>query len=270
MSAPERNIVRPPAVADLFYPGDRQELTRQVERFLAVPPPPTNPAPKASIVPHAGYVYSGLTAAHAYKALSARTEPPKRIVVIGPCHRIAISGIALPPMSAFATPLGQIELDRNALAELSALPGVCFREAAHAQEHSLEVQLPFLQVLFGNDFRLVPLVVGEAEPELIAQVLDTVWGGDETCVIVSSDLSHYHNYKTAQALDSGTVARILALLRIEGEDACGAVPINGLLALARRKGLKARLLDLRNSGDTAGDKNRVVGYAAFAFDETKP
>lgn len=268
MSAPLRQMIRPPAVAGLFYPAEADELRNQVESLLAAVGQPSR-APKAVISPHAGYIYSGQTAAHAYRALSARKTPPSRVVLIGPCHRVAISGLALPTSSAFETPLGKLEVDRGALAELAELPGVSIDESAHAREHSLEVQLPFLQVVFGAGFRIVPLVVGDATVETVAAALDRVWDADDTVVVVSSDLSHFHSYKSAQAMDTGTTARILARLPVEYDDACGAQPINALLALARRKSLAPRLLDLRNSGDTAGDKDRVVGYAAFSFEETE-
>lgn len=270
MSAHPRHMIRPPAVAGLFYPDEADELRRQIDGFLAATAQAALPAPKAVISPHAGYLYSGQTAAHAFRALGLRNSPPSRVVVIGPCHRVPLSGIALPSASFFATPLGEIELDRDTFETLAEQPEVSVDDTAHAQEHSLEVQLPFLQVLFGEHFRLLPLVVGDSTTEAVAQVLEKVWGDDETVIVVSSDLSHYHSYKTAQAMDTGTVARILARLPIEYGDACGALPINALLAQARRKALRPRLLDMRNSGDTAGDKTRVVGYAAFGFDETQP
>lgn len=269
MPAHPRHMIRPPAVAGLFYPDEASELRRQVDDFLAATPQASPPAPKAVISPHAGYVYSGQTAAHAFRALSVRSRPPSRVVLIGPCHRVALAGIALPSAQAFATPLGEIELDRKAIEALVDIPEVSINDTAHAQEHSLEVQLPFLQALFGDNFRLIPIAVGDTTTEAVAQVLEKVWGDDETLIVVSSDLSHYHSYKTAQAMDTGTVARILASLPIEYGDACGALPINALLALTRRKTLRPRLLDMRNSGDTAGDKTRVVGYAAFGFDEVQ-
>ena len=263
--------VRPPAVAGLFYAGEAGALQRELDDALAQARPvsPGEPAgpPKALIVPHAGYIYSGPVAASAYRRLDALRGRVCRVVLLGPCHRVPVRGLALPGVDAFATPLGQVPIDREAVAVLADLPQVVVSAAAHAREHSLEVQLPFLQRAL-DEFTLVPLAVGDATPAEVAEVLERLWGGDETLVLISSDLSHYHGYAEAQAIDGATVTAILggaAGSALDHEQACGATPIAGLLQVAHRRGLVPRLLDLRNSGDTAGDRSRVVGYAAIAF-----
>jgi hypothetical protein len=221
--------------------------------------------PKALIVPHAGYIYSGTTAAQAYAQLATVRQSIRRVVLLGPVHRVPVRGLALPGADYFASPLGQIEIDQDAVAVIRSLRQVVISPAAHAQEHSLEVQLPFLQLALDN-FKLLPLAVGDATPAEVAQVLDVLWGGDETLVVISSDLSHFLPYATAQTVDSETVQDIMQLEPIlNHQQACGATPVNGLLLAARRHHLQPHLLGLCNSGDTAGDKGRVVGYAALAF-----
>ncbi|KAF0163281.1 MAG: hypothetical protein FD157_3151 [Rhodocyclaceae bacterium] len=275
---------RPPAVAGMFYPGDPASLQNELATCLAVAVPrsgspgtqggaaPTfEPAApgllKAVIVPHAGYIYSGGTAGHAYALLAPLAGRIKRVVLLGPCHRVSVRGLAAPTVQAFATPLGSIPLDRAALDALADLPQVVASDDAHAQEHSLEVQLPFLQTVLGQ-FELVPLAVGQASSGEVAQVLDRLWGGPETLIVISSDLSHFHTYHEAQAIDKATAEHILALDQLTSFDqACGALPINGLLALARKRGLRIERVAQCNSGDTAGDKSRVVGYASFALYE---
>ncbi len=258
-------VVRRPAVAGMFYPGSTAELSSTVEGLLREVPPFSGPAPKAVIAPHAGYVYSGPTAAIAFRALTA---PVRRIVLLGPAHHVAVEGLALPGADAFATPLGEVLVDAEAVEAVSRLPQVSVSAAAHAPEHSLEVELPFLQTLF-PDARLLPLVVGDADGEEVAEVIERVWGGPETVVVISSDLSHFLSYEAARQADRRTADEILALEGpLHSRQACGARPINGLLVAARRRGLVPELLDLRNSGDTAGDRGRVVGYGAFSFQET--
>ena len=223
--------------------------------------------PKAVIVPHAGYVYSGPVAAAAYALLAPARGVITRVVLLGPAHRVGFSGLALSSADHFATPLGRVPVDRAAVEQLSGLPQVQVLDAAHAHEHSLEVQLPFLQEVL-CDFTVVPLVVGDAEPEEVGAVLDRLWGGPETLIVVSSDLSHYHDYETARRLDRATSQAVEALASeaIGHDQACGRNPIIGLLHVARKKGLTARTVDLRNSGDTAGARDRVVGYGAYVFD----
>ncbi|MTW20148.1 AmmeMemoRadiSam system protein B [Allochromatium palmeri] len=263
--------IRQPAVADRFYPGDPAELRRMLDALLAEPHPSTSfqPGtipPKALIVPHAGYIYSGPIAATAYATLAAVRGQIQRVVLLGPSHRLPFVGLAASSADVFATPLGPIPIDQAAVERALTLPQVQRLDAAHAQEHSLEVQLPFLQQVL-DDFTLVPLVVGEATPESVAEVLDLLWGGPETLIVVSSDLTHYLDYRTAQRIDAATSEAIEALRpeSIGYDQACGRAPLNGLLTLARRRGLRAETLDLRNSGDTAGSRDQVVGYGAYAF-----
>ncbi len=257
---------RPAAVAGVFYPGDAGELAGTIRSLLTgTAANPEALSPKALIVPHAGYVYSGPIAATAYALLAPLRSMIRRVVLLGPAHRVAVRGLSLPGVEAFSTPLGLIPLDLDVIEQLHALPQITTRSAAHAEEHSLEVQLPFLQLAL-DSFQLVPLVVGDATAEEVAEVLETLWGGPETLIVISSDLSHYHPYESAQRLDGDTCRHIVNLQFLTShEQACGATPINGLVLAARRHGLAPRLLDLRNSGDTAGDRARVVGYAAFAF-----
>lgn len=260
--------VRPAAVAGMFYPSAPAMLAASVRACLdeAVRTPAAHPAgPKALIVPHAGLVYSGPIAAGAYARLAQGRGVIRRVVILGPAHRVAVRGLALPSVRAFATPLGTVEVDREAITALAGLPQVVESDAAHALEHSLEVQLPFLQTLL-DQFRIVPFAVGAATSHEVAEVIDRLWGGPETLIVVSSDLSHYHGYAEARAIDRASVERILSLDgSLDHEQACGATPINGLIESARRRGLEPELIDLRNSGDTAGDRSRVVGYASFAF-----
>lgn len=259
--------VRAPAVAGLFYPGDSAALSRSVEQLLERAPAATGPVPKALIAPHAGYIYSGPIAASAYALLAPARGVIKRVVLLGPTHRVAVRGLALPDVDRFMTPLGPVRIDTAAREALLHLPHVVVSDAAHALEHSIEVHLPFLQTVL-DDFELVPLAVGDADATEVAAVLDALWGGPETLIVVSSDLSHYLSYRDAQTADQATADAILALRSdIDHEHACGATPVCGLALSARGRHLKPQLLDLRNSGDTAGDKARVVGYAAFAFYE---
>lgn len=263
--------IRPAAVAGTFYPGDPSALAAGVATYLAEAraEPGDARVPKAIIAPHAGYVYSGPIAGSIYARLAPLAGKVRRVVLAGPAHRVPVAGVAVPAARAFASPLGTVALDLEAIEAIRKLPFVEVSDRAHALEHSLEVHLPFLQSVLG-DFLLVPLVVGDAAPAEMAALLEALWGGDETLVVVSSDLSHYLPYEAARRRDGDTARSILALdAHLAPEDACGAAPINGLLDLARRRGLEARLVDLRNSGDTAGDRDRVVGYGAFAFHEVR-
>jgi MEMO1 family protein len=256
---------RPAAVAGRFYPADAPALRAAVRACLPASAG-TSAAPKILLVPHAGYVYSGPIAGAGYACLARAAGRIRRVVLLGPTHRVAVRGMAIPSVAAFHTPLGPVPLDTDLLAELAALPDVVRSDVAHAQEHALEVQLPFLQQLLG-DFRLAPVAVGQVDPRAVDRLLEQVWGGDETLIVISSDLSHYLPYADAQTRDRATVARVLALDPwLSHDEACGATPLAGALIAARRHGLRPRLLDLRNSGDTAGDRDRVVGYAAVAFE----
>ncbi len=260
--------IRPAAIAGMFYPGKPDVLARNVDALLAAATPAATIAvPKAIIAPHAGYIYSGPIAASIYALIAPARTRIKRVVVLGPTHRVAIHGIALPGVNAFATPLGNIAIDAGAVKQLMALPYVGVSAEAHRQEHSLEVHLPFLQKVI-NEFTLVPLAVGRATAQQVASVIDMLWGGEETLIVISSDMSHYLPYAEAQATDNATAEEILALRTdLNHHQACGATPVIGLNLLAQQRGLKAQLIDLRNSGDTAGDKARVVGYGSFAYYE---
>jgi AmmeMemoRadiSam system protein B len=260
--------VRKAAVAGTFYPGNSHALAEDIGRMLAdasAHHSQSAVAPKAMIVPHAGYVYSGSTAAAAYATLTQAAQTIRRVVVLGPVHRVPVRGLAAPGVEAFSTPLGEVALDMDAIASLAHLPQVTVSAAAHAMEHSLEVQLPFLQAILPH-FKLVPLAVGDASAAEVAQVLSALWGGPETLILISSDLSHFLPYAEAQATDQATMDHILQLDgSLTHTQACGATPINGLLLAARTHHLHPQLLTQCNSGDTAGDRQRVVGYGAVAF-----
>ncbi|HZV54092.1 MAG TPA: AmmeMemoRadiSam system protein B [Rhodocyclaceae bacterium] len=256
--------MRQAAVAGSFYPGDARLLRLGIDGMLA-DVAQSAVQPKAIIVPHAGYVYSGPVAARAYAVLRKSAMVIRRVVIFGPAHRVWVPGLAASSADLFETPLGRVPVDQAAVAAVAHLPQVEVNDAAHAAEHSLEVQLPFLQTVL-DDFAIVPFVVGGATPDQVAEVMELLWGGPETLIVVSSDLSHYLSYAEARQIDRATADSILARQSLgHHEQACGATPINGLMEVARRRHLTPTLLDLRNSGDTAGDKSRVVGYAAFAF-----
>lgn len=257
--------VRKAAVAGLFYPAEAGELGRTVRHLLDAARPAAE-TPKALIAPHAGYIYSGPVAASAYALLGPLRTTVSRVVLLGPAHRVPVEGLAASSADYFETPLGRVPLDRPAIERALTLPQVHLLDHAHTLEHSLEVHLPFLQEVLAS-FELVPFVVGEASPEEVGEVLELLWGGPETLIVISSDLSHYHDYATARRLDAGTSQAIEALRPqdIHYEQACGRNPVNGLLHVARRRGLQARTLDLRNSGDTAGPRDQVVGYGAYVL-----
>jgi AmmeMemoRadiSam system protein B len=259
--------IRPPAVAGLFYPREPSQLRDVVSEYLAQAPTSSGATPKALIVPHAGYIYSGSTAAAAYAQVIHRRRDIRRIVLIGPSHRVYLRGMAVPAAEAFQTPLGMVPVDLELKARLLAREWVVESDGPHASEHSLEVQLPFLQMLF-DDFTLLPLALGSVSAQAVAAALAEVWGGEETLVLVSSDLSHYLPYDAARELDSHTIAAIMRHDPIlTGEQACGCAGINGLSFLARERGLGIAEIARCNSGDTAGDRTRVVGYGAFALHE---
>lgn len=260
--------VRQPAVAGLFYPEKSAELQQVIEGLLRDAPHPETPPPKALIVPHAGYVYSGSTAAHAFATLRNQADTIRRVVLLGPSHRVGFRGIAFCSSDFYRTPLGDVPVDQSAFVAISNLPNVGLLDRAHSQEHSLEVQLPFLQKVL-HKFTVVPLVVGDVSYDDVAKVLDTLWGGDETLILISSDLSHYLDYDSASSLDARTCSAIEHCQpdAIGEDQACGRIPVKGLLALARRRNLQIETLALCNSGDTAGDRRRVVGYGAWALYE---
>lgn len=262
-------VIRRAAVAGTFYPADPVQLESQIRRYLQeIPADGGEAKPKALIAPHAGYVYSGPIAASAYARILPLRGTIRRVVLLGPCHRVAVRGLAATEADAYETPLGPVPLDREAITRAQTLPQVQIFDRSHLGEHSLEVHLPFLQVALG-EFGLVPLVVGDATAAEVGQVLDLLWGGPETLIVVSSDLSHYLDYESCQRADAATVAAIERLDAggLGREQACGRIPIAGLLHTARRRGLSVVTLDVRNSGDTAGPRDRVVGYGSWAFVE---
>lgn len=260
------SVLRYPSVAGKFYPADRQELESTITRYLALAQTRTGSGvPKAIIVPHAGYIYSGLIAATAYASLIPASSSITRVVLLGPSHFVGFNGLAVTDAERYRTPLGDVFLDTGAITQLLTLPQVSLLNQAHRDEHSLEVQLPFLQTVLKN-FILIPLVIGNASTEEIAEVLDLLWGGDETLIVISSDLSHYHDYDSARHLDNATSHAIETLQAelISQEQACGGHGIRGLIRAAATHDLHITTLDLRNSGDTAGSHDRVVGYGAYA------
>lgn len=258
--------VRPPAVAGSFYPASPTALERSVRRYLAEDGVQCTPTPVAAIVPHAGYAYSGPVAGRAYATLARSLREVKRVALFGPAHFVPFRGMALPSVDAFATPLGLVAIDHEAAARLRDNGNVIVDDAPHAPEHSLEVQLPFLQVAFGS-IRIVPVVCGDAPPEAVASALEVVAGLEGTLVLISTDLSHYHDWATARRLDEATATAVEALTpeALAPGSACGRVPLSGLLHWARQRRLRPIRIDLRNSGDTAGDRARVVGYGAWVF-----
>ncbi len=261
--------VRRAAVAGTFYPGEPHALAAELDDLLGGVPhlAPRLGYPKALIVPHAGYLYSGETAARAYDELLPARGIVRRVVVLGPVHRVPVRGLAAPGVDAFATPLGNVPVDREALRAVQDLPQVVTSEAAHALEHSLEVQLPFLQTVLGA-FAVVPFAVGTASVQEVAEVLERLWGGPETLIVISTDLSHYHAYDEAKRIDQATLERLRGFATdIDHEEACGATPLNGLLSVAKKRRMAIRLLAACNSGDTAGGKGQVVGYGALALHE---
>lgn len=264
------NQTRSPAVAGAFYADNPATLLQDVQGYLDAVTAEYDKPPKAIIVPHAGYIYSGPVAASAYKLLVPLKDKIARVVLLGPCHRVAVTGMALCSADRYSTPLGPISVDHSLDANLLNLPDVKVFDATHIPEHSLEVQLPFLQVVLG-EFELLPIVVGGASPTLVADVLDATWGGSETLIVISSDLSHYLDDPNARRSDQHACQAIESLdgAAIGDDQACGRYPIKGLLEIAKRRQMSVKTLDLRNSGDTAGPKDRVVGYGAWAFWEPR-
>ena len=258
--------VRQAAVAGLFYPDNAEELARDIQQYLDQAASSCASPPKAIIVPHAGYIYSGSTAAIAYASIRPLAKQISRVVLLGPAHRVHLRGMALPAVDYFETPLGTVAIDSGAIQQLLTLPQVQIMDAAHWQEHSLEVQLPFLQSVL-DKFSLVPIVVGDATGSEAMQVLDMLWDGPETLIVVSSDLSHYHDYSTAQYIDRSTCEAIekLDIDHIDYQQACGCNAVKGLLLSAKKRNMKVQTLALSNSGDTSGGRERVVGYGSWAF-----
>ncbi len=261
--------IRTPAVAGQFYPAEPSQLTDLIQNMLRQAKAVSPRHIKALIVPHAGFIYSGPVAATAYQTLIQQANEIKRVVLLGPSHRVGFHGIATISATEYQMPQGNIKIDRAAVNLIEVLPQVQQLDKAHEQEHSLEVQLPFLQLVLGTTFNLVPLVVGDCPANQVAEVLELLWGGQETLIVISSDLSHCQSYQLAQQQDQQTSESILSLSpeNIHYEDACGRNPVNGLLLAAKSHHLKPALVDLRNSGDTAGPRDRVVGYGAYLFSD---
>ena len=257
--------IRPPAVAGPFYPAQPERLREMVRGFMEHAVPAAAGLPHAIIAPHAGYPYSGPVAAVAYAQITAGREQIRRVVLLGPAHRVRVQGLAASSAAAWQTPLGDVALDQETIQTLLALPHVTIHDEAHVPEHGLEVQLPFLQTIL-DTFQLVPFVLGNAPAAAVAEVLHHFLDDPDTLLVISSDLSHYHPYEVAHRLDKATAQAIEALRPLAVGQACGRTPINGLLQLAREQGWRASTLDLRNSGDTAGPRDQVVGYGAFRFD----
>ncbi|WP_456408396.1 AmmeMemoRadiSam system protein B [Thiolapillus sp.] len=255
-----------PSVAGMFYPEHPGELKQQVDSLLAEAPAPAEAPPKALIAPHAGYVYSGPVAASAYRRLLPAADKIERVVILAPSHHLPFRGLATTSADYLRTPLGDIPVDRTAVNQALGLPQVEEFDRAFEGEHALEVQLPFLQRTL-NSFSIAPFIVGQADPREVSEVLDLLWGGDETLIVISSDLSHFLDYHSARVKDQHTTQAIEALQpgAIDFDDACGRIPVSGLLIAAKEHGLHAMTVDLRNSGDTAGDRSRVVGYGAYVF-----
>ncbi len=260
--------IRQTAVAGTFYPADKADLKIMLNRYLN-DAPKAEKVPKAIIVPHAGYIYSGSIAAAAYVRLTSNTQRFSKVLLIGPSHRVAFHGLALTTADQFITPLGQIAIDTVAVEEINKLDFVDYLDQAHALEHSLEVQLPFLQTVL-QDFSLIPVVAGDATADQVCQLIEMFWEQDDVLVVISSDLSHFHDYQTAQVLDQKTseIIEQLQYEKLDSYSACGKVPVSGLMKLAEKNKLQIKTIDLRNSGDTAGsaDMNRVVGYGAYVIE----
>lgn len=258
---------RPPAVSGMFYPDNGEELREHIRGFLHEKQDDITQIPKAIIVPHAGTVYSGSVAATAYRSIIQYRHVIRKVILLGPAHRVYLHGLALPRVAKFQTPLGAVDLDTTTIQKLvDAFPQITFSDRAHAEEHSLEVQLPFLQEVLAS-FRLIPFVVGDATKEEVADVIEYLWGSDECLIVISTDLSHFHHYDQAQKLDAISAQLIESFQgdRLGDNSACGRIPLRGLLHLAKQKGLAIRRLDLRNSGDTSGRKDQVVGYGSWGL-----
>ncbi len=254
------------AVAGMFYPGNPAQLAAGVDGSLAKAAPPRL-SPKAVIAPHAGHVYSGDIAGAAYRLLAQRKGEIKRVVLLGPNHRMPVRGIALSPAEAWETPFGPLPVDRTARDSLARQPGFAVTPMPFVNEHSLEVHLPFIHRVLGK-VEILPMLVGETTTEQASRTLDALWGGPETAIIISSDLSHYHDYETCRTKDEETASGIERLQQdiCVGDRACGFHSIKGLIDQAQRRDLRVTALDVRNSGDTHGPRDRVVGYGSFAFE----
>ncbi len=260
--------IRKPGVAGTFYPADSEQLEQMLAHYLN-DAPQAEKVPKAIIAPHAGYSYSGSVAATVYKRLQSAKELITKVVIIGPSHRVGFHGLAISTADQFSTPLGNIDVDAEGIRKISEFPFIHCMDQAFDNEHCLEVHLPFLQTVL-KKFSLIPLIAGDASADQISEILELFWDQPETLIVISTDLSHFHQYETAQTLDKETsiLFEKCEYEKLEKGSACGRIPVSGLLALARKRGLRVKTLDLRNSGDTAGskDRNRVVGYGAYVVE----
>jgi AmmeMemoRadiSam system protein B len=263
----EETMVRPSAVAGYFYPSSEEQLIKIIKNYIEKANISIKSKPKALISPHAGYIYSGPIAAYGYKSIMPYYKDYDQIILLGPSHFEFVPGIATAPVDYFETPLGKIPIDKESIKKILPLPYVYQNMDAHKKEHSLEVQLPFLQYIFKEkEFKIIPIAVGKIQPKEIWEILNILYN-EKILIIVSSDLSHYYDYNTAKLLDEKTANAIEELnpYQIHYEQACGRVPIQGLLLFAKQRNLTPIRLDLRNSGDTAGDKRQVVGYGSWCF-----
>jgi MEMO1 family protein len=264
--------IRPPAVAGCFYPADAEALSESVNRLLArADPPAIDGSLRALIAPHAGYVYAGPIAASAYAVLRRESPLPRCIALLGPSHFVPFHGLALPEAEVLATPLGTVPVDPFAASLPQRFGQVLRSERAHRREHSLEVQLPFLQTVLPAGFTVLPLLVGDASPADVAEVIELLSDRPGTLVLISTDLSHYLPAEEAREVDRRTCSIVTAedVEKLDPETTCGHHPLAGLMLAARRREWVIELLDLRNSSDTAGDPDRVVGYGAFAVFERR-
>ncbi|MGI2261176.1 AmmeMemoRadiSam system protein B [Shewanella sp. GXUN23E] len=260
--------VRPTAVAGRFYHSDAATLRAELDGWLE--PLPADPSIRAIVVPHAGYQFSGKVAAQAYRYIRALGERVRRVILVGPAHTMAFDGLALPSADLFVTPLGNVEIDKSLVAKLRDEPKVTVYDLPHAKEHCLEVQLPFLQQALGQ-FSLLPLLYSRVTPWYLEEMMAKVWDPADTLLVISSDLSHYHEYDEACGLDARSMAMIEeGVPRLTPQQACGATGINALLHLAQHRGWQFERLDYQNSGDTGGNKQRVVGYVSYVVREVQP
>ncbi len=267
--------IRKAAVAGTFYPNDKKQLDQMVDVLLknAIS---LDSNPKAIIAPHAGYIYSGKVAASAYEPLRSLKNKIKKIVLLGPSHHVSFDGLAIPQSDFFETPIGKVTIDQEAIRLIQKLPQISVSDVAHVREHSLEVHLPFLQKIFGDKFLLTPIVVGHSNPDEVGQVIEKLWGNDDTLIVISTDLSHYHTYEEAYQMDRETCSQVesLDLEQLHSQKMCGSLPVSGLLNVARKKKLQVKMVDFCNSGDikvnnAKANKDRVVGYASFYCGDKK-
>ena len=260
------NPVREAAVAGIFYPADVYQLKNDINGYLQHITDNNSGKPKILITPHAGYKYSAQVAASAFAKLRPFKDKIKKVFLLGPSHRVYVNGVALPKEKSFKTPLGIIKVDSDIVEQISKTKPFKFKSTAHKNEHSLEVSLPFLQVVLGN-FEIIPMLYGEANPHEIAQTIQPYLERDDSILIVSADLSHYLDYSTAKKVDEQTANNIKEGKTVDHHQSCGATAINTALIMAQNFGLVPQMLNMANSGDVIGDKDSVVGYGAWSFEK---